>query len=476
MTGSASLFVLGPNTLLSAVGLLRGPDPTVPTPAERWQDARVEVVIAADRQQHDIVYCLAGLLRQSLRPESVVLIDDGGSDRDGTAQIAREFARANGLKLSVIEQTWSFGRTSTIKRQAREFKGDVQVVLDAGTVLESPDYIERCVRELYQGVGIASACGTLLPLRGHDRRRWAQSAEFARWIGQDVYLDPALRRDWLHRLLWWMGNSYRESVGAVQQRFFNRGHMALFGGIGHPVGAAVAYRRQYLKDLFDRYEPLYGDELTALPDLFIAFALSNEGYRNVQVAEVQARALGPEIQHMPQLTWRAIAAFLQSCRDFDGLLRTPLRWPRRWWRQRRDRARAQAPRWRDARRIAEAYRQPFGERLTRQQGRPIGWALFFVAIEKIAFPLGLLLLAASGWWLALALIIAAECLLSLGVLLAVSPSAPARTLLKGVLTIPLRYGLMLVELVTVVDFILRRPVRTDRRRQRDLESLEDPNT
>ncbi|MEG3193285.1 hypothetical protein SNE32_13465, partial [Lysobacter sp. D1-1-M9] len=141
-----------------------------------------------------------------------------------------------------------------------------------------------------------------------------------------------------------------------------------------------------------------------------------------------------------------------------------------------DRARAQAPRWRDARRIAEAYRQPFGERLTRQQGRPIGWALFFVAIEKIAFPLGLLLLAASGWWLALALIIAAECLLSLGVLLAVSPSAPARTLLKGVLTIPLRYGLMLVELVTVVDFILRRPVRTDRRRQRDLESLEDPNT
>jgi hypothetical protein len=36
-------------------------------------------------------------------------------------------------------------------------------------VLESDNYIERTVQELYRAVGIASACGTILPLRKRDR-------------------------------------------------------------------------------------------------------------------------------------------------------------------------------------------------------------------------------------------------------------------------------------------------------------------
>ena len=36
---TAPWFVLSPNALLSTVGLLRGPDKTVPTPAEDWQAA-----------------------------------------------------------------------------------------------------------------------------------------------------------------------------------------------------------------------------------------------------------------------------------------------------------------------------------------------------------------------------------------------------------------------------------------------------
>ena len=41
---TAPWFVLSPNALLSVVGLLRGPDKTVPTPAEDWQQAVVDVV------------------------------------------------------------------------------------------------------------------------------------------------------------------------------------------------------------------------------------------------------------------------------------------------------------------------------------------------------------------------------------------------------------------------------------------------
>ncbi|MDQ3617470.1 MAG: glycosyltransferase [Pseudomonadota bacterium] len=464
--GTASLFALNPNALLSAFGLWRGPDATVPTPAERWQDAVVDVVIHANCQQHNIVYCLASLLRQSLRPRQIILADDDGFERDHTVQIAREFANANGMTLRVVERTWSTGKTPTVKWQSRELDGDVAFVLDADTLLESPTYLERCVRELYQGVGIASACGVVLPMRARDRRLWAAMPEFRRWVRDDEYRDPLLRRDSLHRFLWWLGNSYRESVCAFQQGFINRGQMALLGGIVHPQGGAVAYRRRYLKDVFDRYEPVYGDDLTAAPDLFIGFALGNVGYRNIQLHDVQARSVGPEIQQVPHLAQRSTIAFLQSCRDFDSLLSTPLKSPQRWWRQWRERGRIQATDGRDLRKVHEAYRQPFGERLTRQQGRPIGWAVFFAAVEKIVFPLLLMALAATAQWIALLLLVAVECVLTLGLLLAVTPGAHLPTLVRGLLATPVRYGLMFVDLFTVVRFMVRRPVRGERKRGR----------
>ena len=463
--GTPSLFALNPNTLLSAFGFWRGPDRTVPTPAERWQDATVDVVIHADRHQHSIPYCLTGLLRQTLQPRRVLLVDDGGSDRDHTLQIAHEFARANGMPMGAVGRMWSIGRAPTLKRQARELDGDVLFVIDGDTVLESPDYIERCVRELYQGAGIASATGTVWPMRARDRRAWAALPEFRRWVGRDGYRDPLLRRDPLHRLAWWAGNAYRETVCAFQQRFLNRGLMALLGGVAHPAGGAVAYRRRYLKDVFDRYEPVFGDDLTGLPDLFIGFALNNVGYRNLQLADVQVRAVGGEVQEVPARARRDTRAFLRACHDFDSLMRTPLRWPRRWWQRRRWRGARQAPDGRELRRVAEAYRQPFGERMTRQHGRPIGWALFFAAIEKVVFPVGLLTLAVLGQWTWLAAVVAAECITAWGVLLAVTPRGRLAMLGKAVLFTPLRYALMMQELGTVLGFVLRRSL-LDRRRSR----------
>ena len=157
-------FVCGPAAWLAAAGLWRGPERMEPTPAEDWRQARVDLVIAACRDQPTIVHCLAGLSTQTLRPRRVLLVDDGGAERDHGIQLAREFARANGLALTVVQRTWSIGKAATLKRQARDFGGDVLFVLDGNTVLASPDYIERCVRELYQGVGIAAACGTVEPL------------------------------------------------------------------------------------------------------------------------------------------------------------------------------------------------------------------------------------------------------------------------------------------------------------------------
>ena len=89
-------FVLGPNALLSLAGLAKGPDRTAATPSEDWRHARVDVVIPAFNESPTIVMCLAGLLRQTMRPRRMMLMDDGSTD--GTIAAPARFAN-NGVEL-----------------------------------------------------------------------------------------------------------------------------------------------------------------------------------------------------------------------------------------------------------------------------------------------------------------------------------------------------------------------------------------
>ena len=443
---TAPWFVLSPNALLSAIGLLHGPDKTVPTPAEDWRTAVVDVVIPAFKEEDNIIHCLASLARQTVRPRNVILVEDGAKDL--TVPRAREYAAAAGMHLTVIERASSIGKTPTIKRQSREFDSDVEFILDGDTFLESPDYIERCVQELYEGVGIASACGTILPMRPKDRHALAQTEEFRRWHGAPTYDDPHKNRGALHSLWWWITNTYRECLYLFLQRFVYKGQMVFFGSITNPVGCAVAYRRKYIKDLFDRYEPIFGDDLTNSEDIFIGFALNNEGYRNIQLQDVLARSEEPEVQRLPRQVYLWSSSFLQSCYYFDALLRTPFKSLKRW-RKRREEKQSGVE---ELRLVKEQYRQPFGEKYTLEYGRPIGWAMFLSAVEKIGFPTAILILLVLRMWEPLAVTIIAELLVSLATLVVVARGARIATLLKGIAITPLRYALMVADTYTIGRF------------------------
>lgn len=449
---TAPWFVISPNTLLSVIGLLHGPDKTVPTPTEDWRTAVVDVVIPAFKEEDNIVYCLASISRQTVKPRNIIVVDDGG--KDATVERAKAFAASSGLNITVIERATSIGKTPTIKRQAREFDADVEFILDGDTFLEDENYIERCVEELYKGLGIASACGTILPMRIKDRALLAETPEFMRYLGGAPYVDPYTLIGDSHLVWWAITNMYRESLYIFLQRFVYHGQMVFFGGITNPVGCAVAYRRKYIRDLFDRYEPLFGDDLTNSEDIFIGFALNNEGYRNVQLNDVQARSEEPEVQRLPRQVYFWSSSFLQSCYYFDGLMRSPLKAPKRGWKRLKGWWTGESKRIAEMRKVQEAYRQPFGDKFTNNDGRPIGWVIFMSAFEKISLPTVLIVMAILRMWEPLAITVLAEVLLSTLILMAVSRGARIKAFFKSILLAPLRYALILQEVTTIGRFAL----------------------
>lgn len=443
-------FVISPNTVLSMVGLLHGPDKTVPTPQKDWRSAVVDVIIPAYREEDNIQLALTSIARQTLKPRNIILVDDGGGDQ--TIERAKEIAASLPLEIMIIKRDHSIGKTPTIKRQAREFDNDVEFILDGDTFLESPHYIERCVQELYQGVGIASACGTILPMRLKDRAQMASTPEFSKFLDGKPYDDPCSHMGKLHFVWWWITNIYRECLYIFLQRFVYHGQMVFFGGITNPVGCAVAYRREYIKDLFDQYEPIFGDDLTNSEDIFIGFALNNRGYRNVQLTDVMARSEEPEVQRLPRQIYLWSSSFLQSCFYFNSLVSSPLKAPMRGWRRFKAWKSGEAARIEEMRKVKEQYRQPFGESFTVNNGRPIGWVMFMSAFEKIAFPTSIIIMAILQMWEPLLITLLAEVFVSTFILMLVSKGERIKAFFKALLVTPIRYALMLYEPIVIARF------------------------
>jgi len=495
-------FALGPNTLLSILGLIRGRDTTVPTPAHDWRSATVDVVIPAFNEQENIVRCLASLVRQTLRPRKIIVVDDGSSDL--TASRARRFGTIYGIDLLVITRLQSIGKTPSIKEQTRSLDSDVLFVLDADTILESDTYIERMVQELYQGAGIASACGSILPLREKDRRAADESEILGAWLDASPSYRPAAQKSWPRRLATAATNMYREVLYLFLQRFVFHGQMAVFGTVANPAGCAVAYRRRYLEALFDTFEPIFGDDLTNSEDIFIGLAMLNEGYRNIQVTDVCARTVEPEVQRLPRQLNLWSSAFLQSAFYFDGLLRSPFKVLKRRRHDRGSHGRpgrslepvtlptasvayagagtgAVVPRallsvatnianalttpWTGAtsartaqsavierRKTQEPYRQAFGSEHTRIYGRPAGWLLLTSAVEKVALPTMVLIMVILRNWEGLLITVGAETLLTVVALTIVMKGQRLEYFVKGIAVTPIRYALLIPELFTIGRF------------------------
>jgi len=505
---TAPYFVISPNTVLSILGLFRGPDRVEATPSEDWRAARVDVIIPALNEADHITLCLASVLRQTLRPRRIVLVDDGS--RDGTVELAEAYCRHRGVPLVAIRRRSPIGKTPTLKRQAWELDSDVEFILDADTALESETYLARAVEELYRAVGVASVCGTILPLRRKDRRALQYTEDmraFRRSAGLPDPVEPSPGR----LVAIGITNLYRDVLYNYLQRFIYRGQNLFFGTISNPVGCAVAYRRKYVAELFEHFHPLLGDDLTNSEDIFIGLAMIDKGYRNVQLTDVTARTAEPPCHQLPRQVYLWSSSFLQSCFYFDPLVRSPLKALRRALDRRVGRKERQSRAVRtvsipaaeagtgsrglmmsaavrvpavtpsselnrargttetggapqvDRRRIQEPYRQAFGRERTAEAGRPAGWMLMMSAVEKVFFPTSLIILMLIRNWEALAVTLAAETTVGLATLMVVMRGQRLEYLAKGLAVVPLRYAMLLSEVVTIGRFAADIWIRGNRR-------------
>jgi glycosyltransferase involved in cell wall biosynthesis len=443
-------FVLSPNTIMSIIGYIHGPDKTIPTPKEDWRKAKVDVVIPAFNEEHTIPFCLASLARQTLKPQRVILVDDGSHDK--TLQCAESFCKANKIELISIRRKASIGKTPTIKRQSREFDSDVEFILDADTILESENYIERTVQELYQAVGIASACGTILPLREKDRRSILSYSSMQSFISKVPKYSINSSKNWLEKLNYSITNLYRDVLYLFLQKFIYRGQIVFFGSMINPVGCAVAYRRKYIKDLFDHYEPIMGDDLTTSEDIFIGFSNLNEGYRNIQLTDVVARSMEPKSTYLPHQVFLWSSSFIQSCYYFNDLLMSPFKFIKRYLYQRRQDKKI-GKIIMEMRKVREPYRQAFGSKYTKKFGRPVGWCVLTSSIEKISFPTIIVIMVILGWWKGLGITITIEAFLALLFLTVIAKGHRLEYFFKGILITPIRYSLLLFDLVVFGKFV-----------------------
>lgn len=452
-------LVVGPTAILSLIGLMYGPDKTVPTPAEDWHNAIVDVIIPTYNEREKITLCLAALSKQTLHPRRITLIDDNSTD--DTARYAAEFARQLGMELKVIKREVNEGKTPSIAYGAYESDSDVEFILDGDTILESENYIERLVQELYQGVGIASASGSVYPIEPIDYEALVeQTPKLKAFLKEHPEVKYKFASNWIELINEEVVMLYREMLYEFLQEFVYRSEMIFFGSIINPIGCAVAYRRKYLKDILEMHADTLGLDLTTSEDIFIGFNFVAQGYRNIQVKDVVAKTKEPPLTRLHRQVFLWSSSFFQSCYYMRAVLATPFKAFQLWLKHRREK---RDPKYREAvnrRKIQEAYRQPFGEGYTALYGRPIGWYIFTSAFEKVVFPIVLLLLIIFRKWEILMLTLLAEVLLfSIANAAAARGGKRIKYFFDSFLITPLRYGILVFDVYVMFYFFFEIFVR-----------------
>jgi Glycosyl transferase family 2 len=364
-----SYWFLSPSVILALLGKLKGWDRTKPTPTFDWRTATLDVVIPAKNEESSIALCLASLFDQNFRIRRVTVIDDASTDQ--TAQVVRRYVELSGREVNLVVRSRSQGKTPGVREQCENSNADALLVLDADTVLTHRNYASRLIENLFTSAGVASACGEVSPLTRSRRRTIIKANPVLARVQSELGLESGVRSSRLHALLESLTVVYRTSLYVFLQRILYDGHMKMYGSRLNPIGCAVAYRTQRLRECFAYAGPQMGDNLTNSEDVFIGHFFAWKGWRNIQVADVRCESIEPSIERLPRQLYLWSSSFLQALYYFSELPLSPFKEVKNWAAGLFSKRRDVAPSGVQRRRIQEQYRAPWGEDYTSDSGA--GW-------------------------------------------------------------------------------------------------------
>jgi hypothetical protein len=246
---------------------------------------------------------------------------------------------------------------------------------------------------------------------------------------------------------------YRTSLYVFLQRILYDGQMKLYGSRLNPIGCAVAYRTQRLRECFAYAQPQMGDNLTNSEDVFIGHFFAWKGWRNIQVAGVQCESIEPSIERLPHQLYLWSSSFLQTLYYFSELPFSPLKGIKNWaaglFSKRPDDDQSGVQR----RRIHEQYRAPWGEVYTRRFGRSVGWVDLISLFEKVSYPVLVLYFALfnhEAFWITVGL---EAVLATTGVFVVADPGSRWKSAAMMLAATPIRLLSLGVDLVTTVRYL-----------------------
>ena len=322
-------FIFSPSTILSLSGLLRGPDKTKPTPAEDWRSATVDVVIPALNEAENIV----SLPRVGRAPDAP---PEAHHSRRRRKPRRNDRTRESVLRVAA-DRSDRHPAPSANRKDADDQTAGARVRFRRR--IHSGRGHGARIRQLYR----ANRAGAVSGGR-HRQRMWNRSFRNGAAIGAGFRTVgrlrafnacyPVPRRQ--------ESPAGSQDLGAASPTCIARCCISFFSGSSIAARWRSSARRRTRSDvrwpiaastcsaLFDYIGPILGDDLTNSEDIFIGFSMLNEGYRNIQLTDVHARTVEPEMQKLPRQTYLWSSSFLQSCYYFDPLVRSPFRMIKRW--------------------------------------------------------------------------------------------------------------------------------------------------
>ncbi|HXR75355.1 MAG TPA: glycosyltransferase, partial [Bryobacteraceae bacterium] len=388
---SISYWFLSPSVILALVGKLKGWDRTKPTPTFDWKTATLDVLIPAKNEETNIALCLASLFDQDFRIRKVTVIDDASTDQ--TANVVRRYVELTGKEVDLVVRPQSRSKTTAVREQCDSSNADAFLVLDGDTVLTNRNYVSRLIENLFKNAGVASACGEVMPFTRGRRRKFTQGNQVLARIQTEMHLDPSEPSHGPRRLLEYLTVIYRTSLYVFLQRILYDGHMKMYGSRLNPIGCAVLYRTNRLRECFAYAQPQMGDNLTNSEDIFIGHFFSWKGWRNIQVSDVRCESIEPSIERLPRQLYLWSSSFLQALYYFRELPLSPLKETKNWMKGLFSGHDNEVSAGAQRRHVQEQYRAPWGEDYTRRFGRRVGWVDMLSLFEKVSYPVLLLYFA-----------------------------------------------------------------------------------